>query len=122
MHVSSSPAIWYAARASGVAAYVVLSVVVSFGLALGGKAQSRRWPRFAVEDIHRFGGLLVGSLVGVHVLAIKRRDPLTGRMVTEMAGPASRLATGDDLVVIGTSHGLSQFMAMLATGIENASS
>jgi len=70
VHVSSSPAIWYAARASGVAAYVVLSVVVSFGLALGGKAQSRRWPRFAVEDIHRFGGLLVGSLVGVHVLAI----------------------------------------------------
>lgn len=70
MHLSSSPAIWYAARASGVAAYVVLSVVVSVGLALGGKAQSRRWPRFAVEEIHRFGGLLVGSLVGVHVLAI----------------------------------------------------
>jgi methionine sulfoxide reductase heme-binding subunit len=70
MHLSSSPAIWYAARASGVAAYVVLSVVVSFGLALGGKAQSRRWPRFSVEDVHRFGGLLVGSLIGVHVLAI----------------------------------------------------
>ena len=70
MHLSSSPAIWYAARASGVAAYVVLSVVVSLGLALGGKAQSRRWPRFSVEDVHRFGGLLVGSLLGVHVLAI----------------------------------------------------
>ena len=70
MHVSSSPAIWYAARASGVAAYVVLSVVVSLGLTLGGKAQNRRWPRFSVEDVHRFGGLLVGSLIGVHVLAI----------------------------------------------------
>ncbi len=70
MHVSSSPAIWYAARASGVAAYVVLSLVVSLGLGLGGKAQSRRWPRFSVEDIHRFGGLLVGSLIGIHVLAI----------------------------------------------------
>ncbi len=70
MHVSSSPAIWYAARASGVAAYVVLSLVVSLGLGLGGKAQNRRWPRFSVEDIHRFGGLLVGSLIGVHVLAI----------------------------------------------------
>jgi sulfoxide reductase heme-binding subunit YedZ len=68
--VSSSPAIWYAARASGVAAYVTLSIVVSLGLALGGKAQNRRWPRFSVEDIHRFGGLLVGSLIGVHVLAI----------------------------------------------------
>jgi methionine sulfoxide reductase heme-binding subunit len=61
---------WYAARASGVAAYVVLSIVVSLGLTLGGKAQSRRWPRFSVEEVHRFGGLLVGSLVGIHVLAI----------------------------------------------------
>jgi methionine sulfoxide reductase heme-binding subunit len=70
MHVSSSPAVWYAARASGVAAYVVLSLVVMLGLTLGGKAQNRRWPRFSVEKIHRFGGLLVGSLIGVHVLAI----------------------------------------------------
>jgi len=70
VHVSSSPAIWYAARASGVAAYVVLSLVVCLGLTLGKKAQSSRWPRFSIEDVHRFGGLLVGSLVGVHVLAI----------------------------------------------------
>jgi sulfoxide reductase heme-binding subunit YedZ len=70
MHVTSSPAIWYAARASGVAAYVILSIVVCLGLTLGGKAQSRRWPRFSVEDVHRFGGLLVGSLIGVHVLTI----------------------------------------------------
>jgi sulfoxide reductase heme-binding subunit YedZ len=70
MHVTSSPAIWYAARASGVAAHVVLSIVVCLGLTLGGKAQSRRWPRFSVEDVHRFGGLLVGSLIGVHVLTI----------------------------------------------------
>jgi sulfoxide reductase heme-binding subunit YedZ len=68
--VSSSPAIWYAARASGVAAYIVLSLVVCLGLTLGKKAQSSRWPRFSIEDVHRFGGLLVGSLVGVHVLAI----------------------------------------------------
>lgn len=70
MHVTSNPAIWYAARASGIAAYVVLSTVVCLGLALGNKAQSRRWPRFSVEDVHRFGGLLVGSLVVVHVGAI----------------------------------------------------
>ena len=68
--MTSSPAVWYAARASGVAAYVVLSLVVSIGLTLGGKAQTRRWPRFSVEDVHRFGGLLVGSLIGVHVLTI----------------------------------------------------
>ena len=70
MHLTSSPAVWYAARAAGVAAYVVLSVVVCIGLTLGGKAQSKRWPRFSVEEIHRFGGLLVGSLLVIHVGAI----------------------------------------------------
>ena len=68
--MTSNPAIWYAARASGVAAYVVLSLVVMLGMTLGGKAQNRRWPRFSVEDVHRFGGLLVGSLIGIHVLTI----------------------------------------------------
>ncbi len=70
VHLTASPAIWYAARASGVAAYVVLTIVVCVGMALGGKVQTRRWPRFAAEDVHRFGGLLVGSLIGIHVLAI----------------------------------------------------
>jgi CIC family chloride channel protein len=55
----------------------------------------------------------------VHVLVIRRRDPVTGRTITEMPGPAARLNTGDDLVVIGKSHGIAQFMATLATGIEN---
>ena len=70
MHVSSSPALWYATRASGIAAYVILSVVVCIGMSMGGKAQSTRWPRFSVEGIHRFGGLLVGALIGIHVATI----------------------------------------------------
>jgi sulfoxide reductase heme-binding subunit YedZ len=70
VHVSSNPAFWYATRASGIAAYVVLSVVVCIGMSMGGKAQSRKWPRFSVEDVHRFGGLLVGALIGIHVVTI----------------------------------------------------
>jgi hypothetical protein len=70
VHLTASPAIWYAARASGVAAYVVLTTSVVLGMTMAGKAQLRRWPRFAVEDVHRFAGLLVGSLIGVHVLTI----------------------------------------------------
>lgn len=56
---------------------------------------------------------------GVHVLIIKRRDPVTGRTVAEMPGAATRLNAGDDLVVIGKYLGVAQFMATLATGIEN---
>ncbi|MGN6380138.1 MAG: hypothetical protein ACTHNU_14395 [Gaiellales bacterium] len=70
MHLTSSPIDWYAARAAGIAAYLVLSGVVTLGILMGGKARSARWPRFAVEDVHRFGGLLVGSLLAVHVLTV----------------------------------------------------
>jgi sulfoxide reductase heme-binding subunit YedZ len=68
--VSSNPAFWYATRASGIAAYVILTAVVCIGISMGGKAQSTRWPRFSVEDIHRFGGLLVGALISIHVVTI----------------------------------------------------
>ena len=70
MHLTASPVDWYAARAAGVAAYLVLSTVVTIGIAMGGKARMQRWPRFAVEDVHRFGGLLVGSFIGLHVLTV----------------------------------------------------
>jgi methionine sulfoxide reductase heme-binding subunit len=70
VHLTSNAADWYAARAAGVAAYVALTLVLSLGLALAGKAQNKLWPRFAVEDVHRFGGLLVGWLVGIHVVTI----------------------------------------------------
>jgi hypothetical protein len=61
---------WYAARAGGVVAYVLLSVVIVVGLALAGKERVPGWPRFALEDVHRFGGLLVGVFVSAHALMI----------------------------------------------------
>jgi hypothetical protein len=70
VHLTSSPVDWYAARAAGIVAYVLLTAVVALGLALAGRARSTRWPRFAVEDVHRFGGLLVGAFITVHVVTI----------------------------------------------------
>jgi len=70
MHLTSSPVDWYAARAAGITAYVLLSVVVSLGATMAGKRTIERWPRFALEDVHRFGGLLVGTFVGIHVVTI----------------------------------------------------
>jgi sulfoxide reductase heme-binding subunit YedZ len=61
---------WYAARAGGVVAYLLLSAVVIVGLTLAGKERLPGWPRFAVEDVHRFGGLLVGAFVSAHVLLL----------------------------------------------------
>ena len=52
MHVTSSPVDWYAARAAGIAAYLLLTAVVALGISLAGRAPGRRWrgwPMFAVE-------------------------------------------------------------------------
>ncbi|HEV8104187.1 MAG TPA: ferric reductase-like transmembrane domain-containing protein [Gaiellaceae bacterium] len=67
MHLTSSPVDWYAARAAGITAYLLLSAVVLLGLTMAAKMPLARWPRFALEDVHRFGGLLVGSFVTIHV-------------------------------------------------------
>lgn len=70
MHLTSSPLDWYAARAGGVLAYVLLSTVVVFGLGMSGKQTLKRWPRFAIEDVHRFLGILTGTFIVTHIVAI----------------------------------------------------
>jgi len=70
MHLTSSPVDWYVARAAGIAAYVLLSLVVVLGLTMARQTQLRRWPKFALEDVHRFAGLLVGTFVVIHVVTI----------------------------------------------------
>lgn len=70
MHLTSSPIDWYATRAAGIAAYLLLSAVVVLGVTMAGKVRLKRWPQFAVEDVHRAGGLLVGTFVVIHVLTI----------------------------------------------------
>ena len=66
MLVASTTA-WYAARAGGMVAFVLLTVGVLLGLALSGRARLEHWPRFAIEDVHRFVGLLAGTFVAIHV-------------------------------------------------------
>jgi methionine sulfoxide reductase heme-binding subunit len=66
MLVASTTA-WYAARAGGMVAFALLTVGVLLGLALSGRARLKDWPRFALEDVHRFVGLLAGTFVAIHV-------------------------------------------------------
>ena len=58
---------WYAARAAGVVAYLLVSSTVAPGLLLAGKERLDRWPRFAVEDVHRFAGVLAGTFIAMHL-------------------------------------------------------
>jgi methionine sulfoxide reductase heme-binding subunit len=70
LRLTTSPVDWYAARAAGILAYLLLSAVVAAGLALAGRETLPRFPRWAVADLHRFFGLLVGVFVAVHVATI----------------------------------------------------
>jgi sulfoxide reductase heme-binding subunit YedZ len=70
MHLTSNPIDWYAARAGGVVAYVLLSLNVTIGVLMVGKRSFARWPRFALEDVHRYTGLLTGTFVVLHIGAV----------------------------------------------------
>jgi predicted ferric reductase len=61
---------WYVARASGIVAFGLLTLAVVAGLTLSGRARLRYWPRFAVEDVHRFLGLLTGTFIGLHIFTL----------------------------------------------------
>jgi sulfoxide reductase heme-binding subunit YedZ len=61
---------WYADRAAGITAFLLLTAGVCLGIALAGRARSKRWPAFAIEDVHRYVGLLTGTFIGIHAFAI----------------------------------------------------
>lgn len=58
--------VWYAARAGGILAYLLLTASVCLGLLMSGKARLKQWPRFALEDVHRFLGILAGIFIAIH--------------------------------------------------------
>ena len=61
---------WYTARAGGLLAFTLLTVSVALGLLLSGRVRLPAWPRFALEDVHRFAGLLTGAFIALHGLAL----------------------------------------------------
>lgn len=62
--------VWYVERAGGIVGYSLLSGSVILGLVLSGRAKLAGWPRFALEDVHRFVGLLAGTFIVIHVSAL----------------------------------------------------
>ena len=86
MGVTTAPIDWYAARAAGNVAYLLLTAVVLVGLTLSGQVRLPQWPKFAVTDVHRFGGLLVGVFVSIHVATIAL-DSYTPFSLTQLLVP-----------------------------------
>lgn len=61
---------WYIVRAGGIVAFALLTAAVVVGLLLSGRPASKRWPKFALEDVHRFLGILAAVFIGVHALGL----------------------------------------------------
>jgi sulfoxide reductase heme-binding subunit YedZ len=60
---------WYVARSSGIVAYLLISASVVLGALMAARTKFT-WPRFAVEEVHRFLALLAGVFIAVHGLAL----------------------------------------------------
>src|SRR5216683_728752 len=61
---TGSQGLWLVSRASGL---VLLSAVMVLGVATRTGATTRRWPRFAVAELHRSLSLFAVALLGLHV-------------------------------------------------------
>jgi sulfoxide reductase heme-binding subunit YedZ len=70
VHLTKAPEAWYAARAGGVVAYVLVTTVVLLGLQMSSRRKLPLWPRIAIEDVHRFVAFAAGAFVVIHIAAI----------------------------------------------------
>ena len=68
MGITSSTALWYASRATGVVALVLLTAVVVLGILVNRRGRLPGLPRFATTSLHRSISLLAVVFLAVHVL------------------------------------------------------
>jgi DMSO/TMAO reductase YedYZ heme-binding membrane subunit len=59
---------WYVDRTGGILGFALLTASAVLGVTLAGRPRLVRWPRFAIEDVHRFAGMLAGVFIWLHVL------------------------------------------------------
>jgi methionine sulfoxide reductase heme-binding subunit len=95
--INSSTALWYASRATGVVALLLLTAVVLLGLMVTRQGRLPGLPRFAVSGLHRNMSLIAVVFVVVHVLTAVADSyvtiPLTAAVVP-LASPYERLWLG----------------------------
>jgi len=108
-----SPGVWYFARSAGIVAYLLLSSSVLLGVLMAGKS-SFTWPKFAVEEVHRFLAILTGVFIVLHggSLLLDRVVPISlGQELVPFTSPYRPLAVG---------LGICAMELLAAVGITNA--
>jgi methionine sulfoxide reductase heme-binding subunit len=64
----SSTMLWYASRATGLVALILLTGTMVLGVLTATRASSRWWPRFATQDLHRRVSLTSLVFLAGHIL------------------------------------------------------
>jgi predicted ferric reductase len=68
MLATSSTTLWYATRATGIVALVLLTLALVLGILTAGRMKTRSWPAFAQADLHKWVSLLAVVFLTLHVL------------------------------------------------------
>jgi len=66
--ITSTTALWYASRATGVVSLALLSLVMIIGMLVNRQGRLPGLPRFAVLGLHRNLSLIAVAFVAIHVL------------------------------------------------------
>jgi methionine sulfoxide reductase heme-binding subunit len=64
----NSTSLWYATRASGIVALVLLTLTMVLGLVTTSRSRTRNWPGFAQQEIHRRISIMAVVFLALHVL------------------------------------------------------
>jgi DMSO/TMAO reductase YedYZ heme-binding membrane subunit len=64
----NSTALWYATRATGLMALVLLTLTMVLGITTTTRAKARNWPGFAQQEMHRRISILSVVFLGLHVV------------------------------------------------------
>jgi predicted ferric reductase len=64
----SSTSLWYATRASGLMAMILLTLTMVLGITTTTRARARNWPGFAQQEMHRRLSMLAVVFLAIHVV------------------------------------------------------
>ena len=87
MIAASGPtALWYAARSTGYVSLLMLTAILVLGIVTAMRWDSRDWPRFLTQAVHRNLSLLVLIFLGIHIVT-SVVDPFAGIAVLNSVAP-----------------------------------
>lgn len=86
MSSTSTRALWYLTRGSGVVSLMLLTTVLVLGVLSSVRWSRATWPRFASQQLHRNVSMLAVSFVAVHVITAVT-DPFAPLRITDAVVP-----------------------------------